>query len=281
MFSQKIKHLLTLKRIASTSALVLLIFGSISGYVLAQTVTQGYSTDQPLQKGMVVGITEDDPNKVEAINIDEADKSLGVVVNSTDSPITISEENQQVFVATVGRYEMLVSDQQGPINVSDYVSLSSLDGIGMLATFEQGDVLGRAITGFNGSDNVVGTSTLKDTAGNEKTVNIGKIEVDIALAKNPLAKSAAVTPEWLGTIGQAIAGKNLSPARIYIGTAIFLIGAFIAGAILYSGIRSSIISIGRNPLSKKSILRGLLQVVFTSLIVFIISVGGVYLILRA
>lgn len=281
MFNQKLKHVLTFKRLASTAALVVLIIVSVNGLTRAQSVTQGYGTDQVLQKGMAVGISDEDPNKVKAINIEESEKALGVVVNATDSPITISGEDQQVFVATVGRYELLVSNQQGPINPGDYVSLSSLDGIGMLATYEQGDVLGRAIGGFNGSDNVVGSSTLEDTAGNEKSVNIGKIEVDVTIAKNPLARSAAVTPEWLGTIGRAIAGKNLSPARIYIGTAIFLVGAFIAGAILYSGIRSSIIAIGRNPLSKKSILRGLLQVVFTSLIVFIISVGGVYLILRA
>jgi hypothetical protein len=122
---------------------------------------------------------------------------------------------------------------------------------------------------------------LKDTNGNEQKVNIGRIEVDIAVSKNPLAKSAAVTPEWLGKVGQAISGKSLSPARLYIAAAIFFIGAFIAGAILYAGIRSSIIAIGRHPLSKKSILRGLLQVIFTSLIVFIISVFGVYLLLKA
>ena len=68
---------------------------------------------------------------------------------------------------------------------------------------------------------------------------------------------------------------------MYIAAAIFFIGAFIAGAVLYAGIRSSITAIGRNPLSKKSILRGLLQVIFTSLIVFIISVFGVYLLLKA
>src|SRR5690606_23527601 len=107
------------------------------------------------------------------------------------------------------------------------------------------------------------------------------IKIDINIMQNPLAKSAAVTPEWLGAIGQAIAGKTVSPARLYISAGMLLIGSFIAGAVLYSGIRSSIIAIGRNPLSKKSILRGLLQVIFTSLIVFIISVVGVYLLLKA
>ncbi|MDQ3065349.1 MAG: hypothetical protein M3Q36_03720, partial [bacterium] len=78
-----------------------------------------------------------------------------------------------------------------------------------------------------------------------------------------------------------IAGKSLSPAKIYMSAGVFLIGTGIAFAILISGIRSSMISIGRNPLSKKSILRGLLQVIITSLIILIISVSAVYLLLKA
>jgi hypothetical protein len=229
---------------------------------------------------MIVGLKDKDPTTVIPITVDELDKVLGVVVNANDSPITISADKEKVFVATVGRYEVLVSDQEGIVNQSDYVTVSSLAGIGMKATYNQSEILGRAITGFDGKSGVVGTTKLTDSDGGTQEVHIGKIQVDIAVSKNPLAKSAAVTPEFLGKIGQAIAGKSVSPAKIYISAAIFLVGAFIAGAVLYSGIRSSIIAIGRNPLSKKSILRGLLQVIFTSLIVFIIAVVGVYLLLK-
>lgn len=150
----------------------------------------------------------------------------------------------------------------------------------MLATYNESEILGRAIDGFDATSGVISESTLTDTTGQNQPVKIGRIMVDVGIGNNPIAKSAAVTPEWLGKVGQAIAGKSLSPARIYISAGIFLIGAFIAGAVLYAGIRSSIIAIGRNPLSKKSILRGLIQVIFTSLIIFIIAVFGVYLLLK-
>lgn len=281
MFHAKIKNYLTLKRCSSILILAVLVTMKLTGVLYAQSVTQGYGTDEVMQRGMIVGVKQDDPSKVESLNVDQLDRVLGVVVDANDSPITISGEQEKVFVATVGRYDVLVSDQQGEIKVSDYVTVSSLNGIGMLANFEQSEILGRAVTAFNGRDGIISESTLKDTKDNEQKVKIGRIQVDIAVSKNPLAKSAAVTPEWLGKIGQAIAGKSISPAKVYISAAIFIIGAFIAGAILYSGIRSSIIAIGRNPLSKKSILKGLLQVIFTSLIVFIISVFGVYLLLKA
>lgn len=280
MFITKIRQFITFKRCAAGFALAALIFLNLTGRLGAQSVTQGYGTDETLQRGMVVGLAEDDPTKVEMVNLDKISHMLGVVVDANDSPITISGEEEKVFVATIGRYEVLASDQNGAINVGDYVTVSSVSGIAMLATYDESDILGRALSGFDGSSAVISTSTLKDTTGQERNVNIGRIEVDINIGNNPLAKSSAVTPEWLGRIGQAVAGKSVSPARIYISAAIFLVGAFIAGAVLYAGIRSSIIAIGRNPLSKKSILRGLLQVVFTSLIVFIISVVGVYLLLR-
>ncbi|MFZ1323779.1 MAG: hypothetical protein WAQ57_01300 [Candidatus Saccharimonadales bacterium] len=281
MIHAKIKNWLTLKRCLSLLLLTGLVTMKLTGVLYAQSVTQGYGTDEALQKGMIVGLKEDDTAKVTPINVDQIDRMLGIVVDANDSPITISGEQEKVFVATVGRYDVLVSNQQGEIKQGDYITVSALNGIGMLAGFEQSEIVGRATSSFNGRDNVISTSLLKDTNGNEQKVSIGRVGVDIAISKNPLAKSAAVTPEWLGKIGQAIAGKSLSPARVYISAAIFVIGAFIAGAILYAGIRSSIIAIGRNPLSKKSILRGLLQVIFTSLIVFIISVFGVYLLLKA
>lgn len=280
MILPKIKQYLTFKRVVSLAALAVLVGMNAAGILHAQGVTRGYGADETLQRGMIVGTKQDDPDKVEPINIDQIDRILGVVVSANESPITLSGEQDEVFVATDGRHYVLVSDQNGEIRTGDYVTVSSINGIGMLATYQESEILGRAVDNFDGKSNIVGNSVLTDTGGGRRSVNIGRIQVDVGITNNPLAKSAAVTPEWLGKLGQAIAGKSLSPARIYISAAIFLIGAFIAGAILYAGIRSSIIAIGRNPLSKKSILRGLLQVIFTSLIVFIISVVGVYLLLR-
>lgn len=253
---------------------------NVSGFMLAQGVAQGFDADEPLQPGVIVGFKEDSPSSIESINVDQVERMLGVVIDPNETPITLSGEDGQVFVATTGIAEVFVSDQNGEIKSGDYVTASSIGGIGMLATTEQSNILGVAVDGFNGRDSRITKGSLQDTSGNTIEVNIGRIKVNIDVKGNPIARSAAVTPEWLGRVGQAIAGKSLSPARIYISAGLFLIGAFISGAILYAGIRSSIIAIGRNPLSKKSILRGLLQVIFTSLIVFIISVGGVYLLLR-
>jgi hypothetical protein len=48
----------------------------------------------------------------------------------------------------------------------------------------------------------------------------------------------------------------------------------------YIGVRSGITAIGRNPLSKKDITKGLLQVILASMVVFIIGLFAVYLLLK-
>ncbi|CAN5382708.1 hypothetical protein BH10PAT3_BH10PAT3_2570 [soil metagenome] len=276
----KIKNYLSIRRIGATMALGLLITIKLTGVLSAQSVTQGYGSDRVLQRGMIVGLNKSESSKVEPIDVSRQSNILGVVVNPNDSPITISDNTRHIFVSTSGRYEVLVSDQEGAISRSDSVTVSAIAGIGMKATELQSDVLGRAAQGFDGKTNILSTATLKDSSGKEKVVHIGRIPVEISIMKNSLAKQNNQAPALLNNAGQAIAGKAVSAVRLYLGAIIFIVGTIVAGAILYAGIRSSIISIGRNPLSRQSIFRSMIGVAFTSLFVFLISVIGVYLLLK-
>jgi uncharacterized BrkB/YihY/UPF0761 family membrane protein len=105
--------------------------------------------------------------------------------------------------------------------------------------------------------------------------------VDVAVAVNPSSgRGVGDFPGFLQIAGTAIANKPVTPARVYVSLAVLLVVAVVAGSMLYSGVRNAIVSIGRNPLAKRSIIRGMLQVVLTSLIVFIIGLFAVYLLLR-
>lgn len=280
MLLLKIKNLLSLKKLVAMLVLGALITIKLTGVLSAQTVTRGYASGQVLQRGMVVGLTKADASKIEPIDVTRANDILGVVVAANDSPITLSGPNDRVFVATTGRYDVLVSDQQGAIKTADYITVSSLGGIAMKANDQQSTVVGRAGAAFDGKTNVLSSTTLTDGSGKARTVRITRIAVEVSIGKNPLAKADSGTPAILSKAGRAITGKTVSAVRLYLGTIIFIVGTVIAGAILYAGIHSSIISIGRNPLSRKSIFRSMIGVAFTSLIVFVISVIGVYLLLK-
>lgn len=277
----KIKNVLSTKRIAATAGLVLLFLVSIAHPLAAQTVTQGYATDEQLQRGMLVSLKEGDTSKVEPAEPDNAVRLHGIVVNANDSPVTLSNETQKTFVATVGRYEGLVSDQNGAIRQGDYITVSKVRGIGMRTDAKSANVIGKALADFDGKANVLSTTDLKDNGGITQKVNIGRIQLDIGIGANPFAKPEDVNlPGFLKKATEAIAQKTVSPIRVYISVGILFASVAIAGSMLYAGVRSSMISIGRNPLSKQSITKSLLQVIITSFIVFIIGVFGVYLLLK-
>ena len=227
-----------------------------------------------------MGVNKTDSNKVEPIDVSRVDSILGVVVNPNDSPITVSTSSNHIFVSTSGRYEVLVSDQEGAISTSDYITVSALGGVGMKATPDQNYILGRAAGSFNGKSNVLSSAVLTDSKGKKLTVHISKVVVEIAVGKNPLSRVSNGAPAVLSKAGQAIAGKTVSAIRLYLSAIIFIIGTIVAGSIMYAGVRSSISAIGRNPLSRRSIFRGMIGVSFTSVIVFLVSGFGVYLLLK-
>ena len=81
-------------------------------------------------------------------------------------------------------------------------------------------------------------------------------------------------------VGQQIAEKPVNQIRIYLSLAIAVISLIAALVMLYAGIRNSVISIGRNPMGKKSIFRALVQVILTSILILIIGLFAVYLLLK-
>lgn len=249
----------------------------------SQAVTQGYGTRQPLQNGIIVMLDEKDSTKVIPLTEATATKMQGVVVAANDATVTISSNGNtgQVFVATFGHYDVLVSNQNGPIKAGDYITISALAGVGMKVDTTQPTVLGKATGDFSGTSKVAGTAKLKDSAGKEVTVSLGRIPVDITISHNPLQQVAADgLPDFLQHASQSVAGKPVSSARIYVSLVVLLMSTMVAGGILYSGVRGGLIAIGRNPMAKKQIIAGIIRVVLSGLICFIIGIFGVYLLLK-
>ena len=277
----KIKNYLSVRRILATLGLALLVIISVAHPMAAQIVTQGYSTDEQLERGMLVSLKEGDASKIEAADATNEKRLHGIVVNPNDAPVTLSNETQKTFVATVGRYDVLVSDENGPIHQGDYIGISNVRGIGTKVDDKTSMVIGKALADFDGKTNVLSTTDLKDNGGFAVKVNITRISVDIGIGSNPLLKPEQVNlPGFLKKASESIANKPVSPVRVYMSIGIVLASVAIAGSMLYAGVRSSMISIGRNPLSKQSIRKSLTQVIITSFIVFIIGIFGVYLLLK-
>lgn len=245
--------------------------------------TQAYAADKPIENGTIVILIGKDSNRVKVATQAESQNMFGVTVDRNQLPVTITGGNleNEVFVAVSGTYNVLVSDQEGAIVSGDYLALSSVNGVAMRAGDQEVTVFGRANASFDGKGVTLGTTTLKDSSGNSKTVKLGSIPVTIDIKNNPNHKSTDVNaPDFLKRIGEAIAEKEVSPIRIYLGVGIAVVSLIAAIAVLYAGIRNGVISIGRNPMSRKSIFRALIEVILTSALILIIGLFAVYLLLK-
>ncbi len=251
--------------------------------VAGQAVSQSYGITGVVQKGMIVMLDPHNSKNVKALSSASDASMLGVAVAANDTVVSLGGDStmSQVFVAASGKYDALVSNQNGAIKAGDVISISALDGVGMKANGDQAVILGKALSGFDGVNNVSGTATLK-TSNGSKNVSIGLVQIDINISHNPLAVTTTglSIPSFLRKSGESIAGKPVSAARLYVSFGVLILTLFMAASLLYGGVRSSLVSLGRNPLAKTSILRGLVQVVLLGLIVFVIGLVAIYLLLK-
>lgn len=266
-------------------SLGLILFVVFVARAFAQNVTQGYLSDTSLQQGIIVELKPGDAQKVRPLQQTSETNMLGVVVAPNDAPVSLSEtdQKQQIYVATYGQYDVLVSNQNGEIKQGDTITISSIDGVGMKSDAAHQVVLGKAIESFDGMSNVQGTAKIKTTSGSDRTITLGRIAVNINVAHNPEyhpVTAQAGVPSFLAAAAEVVTDKQVGPVRIYASLIVLLIATVIAGSLLYAGVRTGMTAIGRNPLAKKSIIRNLLQVTIIAMIVFTIGLIAVYLLLK-
>jgi F0F1-type ATP synthase membrane subunit c/vacuolar-type H+-ATPase subunit K len=255
------------------------VLSSVRGGANAQNVTQGYGFDETMQNGTIVQLKAEDEAKVEPLPQEEEEKMLGVVVSSSESPVSLSSpDKQQVFIATQGRYDVLVSDQNGQISVGDGIVISSIEGVGMKADELHRVLVGRALENFDGESDFESKAQISDG----RAVSLGRIRVDISVNRNPAytGDTIAGVPRTLSRIAHAVTDKPVTAFRIYAGLAVMLVCMGVAGAILYSGIRHGMNSIGRNPLAKGAVIRNMITTTIMALIVVSIGLFAVYLLLK-
>jgi len=248
-----------------------LVLFALPAIALADYVVQGFAADGNLKIGEVVSL---DAKKLDTVQATAANNSAGiygVLVDGSKAPVVMQRSGQQVYVTAGGDYPVLVSTENGVIHAGDYISMSGTAGTAAKATPYQPIVVGHATQGFDGVHNVV---------GHTGKYAIGDPVVAVSVMRNPLYHNTLAIPSPLQKIGNTVAGHEISPLKIYIGVIIFVVAMALTIILLMVGIRSAMISIGRNPLSRHLIVTGLAQVIATAIVIFIASLAAVYLILK-
>jgi hypothetical protein len=245
------------------------------------SLSQGFATSNPNATGSLVALDEKSSGAVVTADTTNVGRLFGVVVPPSSASISLSGTGTgQVQVVTSGTANVLVSTAGGDIKVGDYITISPIAGVGQKVGDSSTRVVGTAQTDFNGSGDGVTKRTIDD--GNSKReVAIGQIPVVIAVSSytSTDGKQPYAIPNWLQSLSNTLAGKAVSPIRIIIAGLILIVALISITVLLYSAVRNSIISIGRNPLSRSSVLRGLLQVVAIAIGILGVTAVAMYLVI--
>lgn len=262
-------------------ATAMVLFGLVSVPVLAtsgaQSISQGFTASGELPVGSLVSYADTSDLAVAAAKTDTADRLVGVV--GQNALIELSDGTKQTQVVTSGSSLALVSDINGEIKTGDKITVSPITGVGMKAV-ERGAVVGTASESFTDAREVH-TVDVTDRAGGKQSVRVGLISVQVAVAYHePQDDEKSILPAFILQLAQAISGgREVSVVRVVIALVILLVGVLVIGVLVYASVRSSIVSIGRNPLAARSINRSLLEVSAMAVGILLIMLIAVYLIL--
>jgi len=272
----------TINRAATYTGLCILLALTIGvGAVFAaQTngaIAQNFQTNSEteLTAGTIVSLQDNNPNDVEASNTDRVDQIVGVVA---DKPlIEFSDGKSTIAVVTSGVTVTLVSDINGTIKTGDKITASPINGIGMKAT-EPMLIVGTA-QGDLGDTNTA-ERTLTDRDGKSHTVRISHIPVQVNVTfYAPSSSIQGYIPAFLQDAANTLAGKEVSPVRVLASLLLAVLAIISVSILLYSSVRSSLISIGRNPLSESAIHKGLLEVGVIIVGILVAAFAAIYLLL--
>lgn len=263
--------------------MVMFVFGIVVSLFAASTtsavisVSQSYTSENDLPLGTLVSLKKNTADEIIPSLSSNSESLLGVVISADSSLLSLSNtKGRQVQVATSGTVPVVVSDENGTIKQNDHITASPISGVGMKATtnvriigIAQGDMV----------NNKSGKQEYTTRDGSKHTVQLGQVPVLVNVSYFFKEPDKTIVPAAVQNIANSLAGRQVSTVPILVSAAIFIVMIIVVLAIIYSMINSSIISVGRNPMSQSAIYRDLVQL---SALVLVILTGGmvsIYLIL--
>lgn len=239
-------------------------------------ISQGFKTEEvDLAAGALVSLTSGSQSTVQLSNTDRVNQLIGVI---GDRPlIELSNNDKEVQVVISGATLTLVSDINGEIKSGDKITASPINGVGMKANASS------LVVGTAQDDLASATTTtrsINDKRGQPQSVKVGAIPVSINVTyyAAPEDKNSFLPP-FLQSLANTVAGKEVSAVRVLISSLVLAFGFVSIAVLLYSSIRSSIISIGRNPLSEGAVRKSLFEVGATALGILLVMLIAIYLVL--
>lgn len=279
--ASQIRQALTVSRVNSIQswlmgALIAALLLPMSAGAIT-SLSQGFTTTDTLPLGAIVSLQNNSSDHVVATTTSNVNSILGVVINDGSSLLTLSNsEENQVQVATSGMVSVLVSDINGTISQGDPITASPVKGVGMKAT-NNTKVVG--IAQGKPTTNGDAKQSYTDSQGQKQPLILGEVPVLINVSYFYKQPDKTIIPSAIQNVANALAGKTVNTTPIIISAVIFIVTLAVVVSIIYSMIRSSIISVGRNPMSQSAVYRDVIQLSALVLGILAVSVISIYFIL--
>lgn len=263
---------------ASTLCVAVGFFAPVTAMTSSKSISRSFSSKAELKPGTVVSVTKDGSNAVEAANINNASKLIGVVVADEGSLIAVDPDSSKAQIASSGSAPTLVSTANGDIKKGDKIAVSPFTGIGMKFLVD-GYVVGVAANDFDANGDAVTQQSVIDKNGDRKVVAVGYVAVTIA-PRFDAGPDGEKEVSGLQNFVRTLTGHTVSTPRLIASLILVVVTVVGIGVLMYAAIYGSIISIGRNPLARDSILKALTQVFGMALLITTVGFGMIYLLLR-
>lgn len=241
------------------------------------SISHPYKTTSGLANGSLVVLDSAHSDYVQAANVDNASRLLGVAVADGESLLAVDSTKGTTQVATNGNASALVSTVNGDIRLGDQIGASPFNGVGMKAA-SGGEVLGLAQSTLDGKTQGTITETVVDTSGKSRQITVGLVRVNIAVS----AHGDNVDGDMTGPqkVVRLLTGHEVSTLRALVSLVVALVALLALVTLVYASIYGSIIAVGRNPLAKYTIFRTLGSVLGMAVLTAVVAGVTLFLLLR-
>lgn len=220
--------------------------------------------NQEIENGMIVSHRNGayrlsgeayDRNIIGAVNLFPAIEFVGDLQNAPEETPVIS----------AGSTPVLVSGENGPIEMGNYIVASSVPGVGMRAT-KSGFTLGVALESFDGA-----------TADERTLINV-RIGKDFTFGEDT-PDSETISNRLRDVVSLSAIAAIDDPREMlkYLVAGIILISSVIISFVSFSRTsQKGIEALGRNPLARSSIMTGIFVNILVSITIISAGVAGAY-----
>lgn len=233
-----------------------------SDFGIAYPVFVELEENQTIENGMIVSHF----NGSYRLSSEAYDRSIVGSINLFPKiEFTETVDTNKTSIISSGVTKVLVSGESGAIKTGNYVTASSVAGVGMKAT-KSGFTLGIAMEDFSG-----------DTTGDRGLINV-RVGKDFTFAQDtPDSETISNRLRDIVSLSAIAAIDDPKEVLKYLIAGVILISAVVIAFVSFSRTsQKGIEALGRNPLAKSSIMTGIFVNILVSVTIIGAGIAGSY-----